>query len=135
MNMYVVFAVYIISASIILVCLDHQKMRVARNLFLVLTIVLMLYIPIAIWGTDIAHFCTQNKDENLVRATLIFVHKAIDISNIAFASVTTLLLELSILAVTSTIIVVVQTAKVICKFVKKLQKLSMHRRMCPARHD
>ena len=135
MNMYVVFAVYIISASIILVCLDHQKMRVARNLFLVLTIVLMLYIPIAIWGTDIAHFCTQNKDENLVRATLIFVHKAIDISNIAFASVTTLLLELSILAVTSTIIVVVQTAKVICKFVKKLQNKQQQKPKHPQKRN
>ncbi len=121
MNMYVVFAVFILSASIILVCLDHLKMRVARNLFLVLTMVLMLYIPIAIWSTDIAHFCTQNKDENLVRATLTFVYKVIDVSNIAFASVTVLLLELCILVVTSTIIVVAQTAKVICKFVQKLQ--------------
>ena len=122
MNMYVIFAIFAVSSSIIVACLDHLKMRVARNLFLVLAGVLMLYIPLAIWGSDIVYFCVQHQGSNFVDTVVAFTNKAIGVSNMAFASVTLLLSLLALVGSIACIIVIVHTAKAICKLMQKLQK-------------
>ena len=122
MNMYVIFAIFVVSSSIVVACLDHLKMRVARNLFLVLAGVLMLYIPLAIWGGDIVYFCVQHQGSSFVDTVVAFTNKAIGVSNVAFASVTLLLSVLALVGSIACIIVIVQTAKAICKLMQKLQK-------------
>ena len=122
MNMYVIFATFLVCSAIVLLCLDHLKMRVARNLFVVLTLVMILYIPIAIWGSDIVYFCVQHQGSSFVDTVVAFTNKAISVSNMAFASVTLLLSVLALVGSVACIIVVVQTAKAICKFVQKLQQ-------------
>ena len=122
MNMYVIFATFLVCSAIVLLCLDHLKMRVARNLFVVLTLVMILYIPIAIWGSDIVYFCVQHQGSSFVDTVVAFTNKAISVSNMAFASVTLLLSVLALVGSVACIIVVVQTAKAICKLMQKLQK-------------
>ena len=122
MNMYVIFAIFAVSSSIIVACLDHLKMRVARNLFLVLAGVLMLYIPLAIWGSDIVYFCVQHQGSSFVDTVVAFTNKAIGVSNMAFASVTLLLSLLALVGSIACIIVIVHTARAICKLMQKLQQ-------------
>jgi len=126
MNMYVVFALFMVSCAVILACLDHFKMRVARNLFWVLTLVLFMYIPVAIWGCDIADFCLQHQSDSFAHKVLVVVNNTIDACNVEFASVTLLLTVLALFFAISTVIVVVQAACAICKFVQGWKQKHQH---------
>lgn len=121
MNMLAVFAIFLVSASIILVCLESLKMRVARNCFFALTFLLMQYIPLAILGSDFAFFCSQFQSNGLLRSLFVFFGHSIDISNLAFASVTIVFAVVALLSSVACIIVVVETACAICKLVAKIK--------------
>ena len=133
MNMYIVFALFLVSAVVILCYLDKLKMRIARNLFFVLTAVLILYIPLAIWGNDLAQFSLQHRKDNLVQTTIQLVHHAIDISNLAFTSITAILVAVAMVCAVSAIIVVVQTAKVICTIIKRFKAENSNANKHPAK--
>ena len=121
-KMYVIFATFAISCAIILACLDHLKMRLARNSFLVLACTLSTYIPVALWGSDLIVLCSQNSPENFVCYAVELFNQGIDFSYMAFASVTLLFTLLALIGSIAVIIVIVHTAKAICKFVQKLKE-------------
>ena len=130
MNLYVVLAVFLISSATILACLDHLKLRFARNLFAVLTIEIILYIPYAMCGADIVEFCQTHQALSFPQQVLAFVNYALQVSNPALLSITMLLMVIAILLATATIILVVHTARAICKLVQKLT----HKQPTPKHH-
>ena len=122
MNMYVFFATFAISSAIILACLDHLKMRFARNLFLILTFALSTHIPVAIWGEELIILCTQHHQQGIVQTAITLFERGIDFSNHAFAYFSLLLTIVALISSVATVIVIVHTARSICKFVQELKK-------------
>ena len=126
MNLYGVLAVFILSCSVILACLDRLKMRVAIGLFYVLCAVLVVYIPIAIFGVDIAQFCYEHQHDTIFQSVIAFANRTVKLSGLAFTSVTFILVILAIFCIVSSIILAVQTAKAICKIVQAIKKKRQH---------
>ena len=101
MNMYVVFALFFLSSAVILACLDRLKMRYAIALFMVLCLVLVAYIPLAIWGGDITEYCQQCPQDSVVQSLLTFANRKIQFSDFAVSSATLILAVIAIICATS----------------------------------
>ena len=121
-NMYVVFALFFLSSAVILACLDRLKMRYAIALFMVLCLVLVAYIPLAIWGGDITEYCQQCPQDSVVQSVLTFANRKIQFSDFAVSSATLILAVIAIICATSAVILAVHTAKAIRKFVEKIKQ-------------
>ena len=126
MNLYGVLAVFIVSCTVILACLDRLKMKVALGLFYVLCVVVALYIPFAIWGRDIAQFCYEQQNHTLLQSLIAFANKTVTLSGLAFSSLTLILAVLAVFCIVSIIILAVQTAKAICKIVQAIKNKRQH---------
>ncbi len=125
-NMYIVFALFFLSSAVILACLDRLKMRYAIALFMVLCVVLVAYIPLAIWGGDITEYCHQCPQNSLLQSLLTFANHKIEFSDFAVSSATLILAIIAIICATSAIILAVQTAEAICKLVRAIKNKRQH---------
>ena len=128
MNMLVVLAIFLASSTVIVACLDHLKMYVARNLFFVLVVVLFLGTPFILWGDGIVRLHTEQHTSNLVLDVIEVSHMAYSFSHVAFTSITALSAILALFVSVATAIVVVHTARAICKWVKNLNSKQPRKR-------
>ena len=126
MNMYILLAIYLLSSAIILVCLDHLKMRIARNLFLALTVVLIAFLPFVVHGNQIIYFRSDHQMDSLADKSLALIEQIYLISGDTLMAVSLIFSVLAVIVSVSTVILIVHTARAICKLVAKIKEKRQH---------